>query len=159
MLLKKAKRLIDIILGYFRGWFGIDIGVDLGTCTTLISVRGKGIVLNEPSVVAVNKSTNNVLGNGEAVGSIAHEMLGKTPSTISAIRPMKNGVIGNFKATEAMLGCFIRKVHAKNRTRLGLTLTKPQVVIAVPSGITQVERRAVIESAERAGARAGRAAR
>jgi len=128
----------------------MDIGVDLGTRTTLISVRDKGIVLDEPSVVAVRKGTNNVIDNGEAVGLIAHEMLGKTPSSISAIRPMKNGVISNFEATEAMLGSFIKKVHGRNRIS---GLIRPQVVIAVPSGITQVERRAVIESAERTGAR------
>ena len=148
MLLKKAKGLIDIILDYFAGWFGTDIGIDLGTCTTLICVRGKGIVLCEPSVVAVTKGTNHVIGNGEAVGSIAREMLGKTPYSISAIRPMRNGVISNFEATEAMLGCFMRRVLGK-----GISLIKPRVVIAVPSGITQVERRAVIETAERAGAR------
>ena len=149
MLLKKAKRFVGRFLGCFGNWFGMDIGIDLGTRTTLISVRGKGIVLCEPSVVAINKRTNAVLSNGDAVGSIAHEMLGKTPASITAIRPMKNGVISNFEATEAMLGSFIRKVLGKN----SIGLIKPQVVIAVPSGITQVERRAVIESAERAGAR------
>jgi len=149
LLLKETKRLIDIILDYLAGFFGMDIGVDLGTCTTLISVRGKGIVLNEPSVVAVRKGTNIVLSGGSAVGSVAHEMLGKTPGSISAIRPLKNGVISNFEATEAMLGYFIRK--AQGRKNAGLA--KPRVVVAVPSGITQVERRAVIESAERAGAR------
>jgi len=112
-------------------------------------VRGEGIVLCEPSVVAVYKGTNNVIGNGQAVGSIAHEMLGKTPASITAIRPMKNGVISNFEAAEAMLGSFIRKVRGRNR----ISLIRPQMVIAVPSGITQVERRAVIESAERTGAR------
>ena len=148
-MVKGMKRLIGIFSSYFGGWFGMDVGVDLGTCTTLISVRGKGIVLNEPSVVAVNKRTDTVLSNGEAVGSVAHEMLGKTPSSISAIRPMKNGVISDFEATEAMLGYFIRKAQGRNI----MGLTKPQVVVAVPSGITQVERRAVIESVERAGAR------
>ena len=112
-------------------------------------MRGEGIVLCEPSVVAVYKGTNNVIGNGQAVGSIAHEMLGKTPASITAIRPMKNGVISNFEAAEAMLGSFIRKVRGRNR----ISLIRPQMVIAVPSGITQVERRAVIESAERTGAR------
>jgi len=151
LLLKETKRLIDIILGYLTGFFGMDIGVDLGTCTTLISVRGKGIVLNEPSVVAVRKGTNIVLSGGNAVGSVAHEMLGKTPGSISAIRPLKNGVISDFEATEAMLGYFIKKAQGRNGTYL--YLGKPRVVVAVPSGITQVERRAVIESAERAGAR------
>ncbi len=125
----------------------MDMGIDLGTCTTLVCVRDKGIVLNEPSVVAVRKGTNHVLNNGQAVGLVAREMLGKTPGSISAIRPLKDGVISDFEITEAMLSYFIRKVH--NRTGL----VRPRVVIAVPSGITAVERRAVIDSAERAGAR------
>ena len=129
------------------GWFSMDMGIDLGTCTTLVCVRDKGIVLNEPSVVAVRKGTNLVLNNGEAVGVVAHEMLGKTPGTISAIRPLKDGVISDFEITEAMLGYFIRKVHDGN------SLVRPRVVIAVPNGITPVERQAVIDSAERAGAR------
>jgi rod shape-determining protein MreB len=147
MLLKKSKMLLDIILGWFGGWFSMDMGVDLGTCTTLVCARDKGIVLNEPSVVAVNKGTNIVLNDGEAVGSVAYEMLGKTPGSISAIRPLKDGVISDFEIAEAMLGYFIRKVHSGGR------LIGPRVVIAVPSGITPVERRAVVESAERAGAR------
>jgi rod shape-determining protein MreB len=118
----------------------MDMGIDLGTCTTLVCVRGKGIVLNEPSVVAVRKGTNIVLNNGEAVGLVAREMLGKTP-------PLKDGVISDFEITEAMLGYFIKKVHGRGG------LVRPRVVIAVPSGITAVERRAVIDSAERAGAR------
>ena len=125
----------------------MDMGIDLGTCSTLVCVRDKGIVLNEPSVVAVRKGTNIVLNNGEAVGLVAREMLGKTPGSISAIRPLKDGVISDFEITEAMLRYFIRKVHDKR------TLIRPRVVIAVPSGITAVERRAVIDSAERAGAR------
>jgi rod shape-determining protein MreB len=149
MLLKKSKVMLDMILGYLGSWFNLDIGIDLGTCTTLVSARGKGIVLNEPSVVAVNKGTNNILNGGSAVGTVAHEMLGKTPGSISAIRPLRNGVISDFKITEAMLGYFIRK--AQGRGKAGLA--KPRVVVAVPSGITAVERRAVIESAERAGAR------
>ena len=148
MLLKKVKKLIGLVLD-FPDCFSMDVGIDLGTRTTLISVRGKGIVLNEPSVVAVNKKNNTVLNNGDAVGSVAYEMLGKTPSSISAIRPMKNGVISDFEATEAMLGYFIKK--AQGTKTMGLI--KPRVVVAVPSGITQVERRAVIESVERAGAR------
>ncbi|MHC4658143.1 MAG: rod shape-determining protein MreB [Planctomycetota bacterium] len=146
-MLKKSKVLLDTILGWFGRWFGMDMGIDLGTCTTLVCARGKGIILNEPSVVAVNKGSNVVLNNGEAVGSIAHEMLGKTPGSISAIRPLKSGVISDFEITEAMLGYFIRKVHD------GSSLVRPRVVISVPSGITAVERRAVIDSAERAGAR------
>ena len=136
--------LVDTLLG----WFSTDMGIDLGTCTTLVCVRDKGIVLNEPSVVAVRKGTNIVLNNGEAVGLVAREMLGKTPGSISAIRPLKDGVISDFEITEAMLGYFIRKVHGR-----GGKLVRPRVVISVPSGITAVERRAVIDSAERAGAR------
>lgn len=135
--------LLDTVLG----WFSVDMGIDLGTCTTLVCVRNEGIVLNEPSVVAVRKGTNIVLNNGEAVGLVAHEMLGKTPGSITAVRPLKDGVISDFEITEAMLGYFIRKVHHRG------SLIRPRVVIAVPSGITAVERRAVIDSAERAGAR------
>ena len=135
--------LLDTILG----WFSMDMGIDLGTCSTLVCVRGKGIVLNEPSVVAVRKGTNIVLNNGEAVGIVAREMLGKTPGSITAIRPLKHGVISDFEITEAMLSYFIRKAHGRGG------LIRPRVVIAVPSGITAVERRAVIDSAERAGAR------
>jgi len=135
--------LTDTILGLFS----MDMGIDLGTCTTLVCVRDKGIVLNEPSVVAVRKGTNIVLNNGEAVGTVAHEMLGKTPGSISAIRPLKDGVISDFEITEAMLSYFIRKAHGRGG------LVRPRVVIAVPGGITDVERQAVIDSAERAGAR------
>ena len=135
-----------MILDAVFGWFSVDMGIDLGTCTTLVCVRNEGIVLNEPSVVAVRKGTNTVLNNGEAVGLVAREMLGKTPGSISAIRPLKDGVISDFEITEKMLGYFIRKVHGRG-------LVRPRVVIAVPSGITAVERRAVIDSAERAGAR------
>jgi len=125
----------------------MDMGIDLGTCNTLVCVRNEGIVLNEPSVVAVRKGTNIVLNNGEAVGLVAREMMGKTPGSISAIRPLKDGVISDFEITEAMLSYFIRKVHGRGG------FVKPRVVIAVPSGITAVERRAVVDSAERAGAR------
>jgi len=128
------------------GWFSMDMGIDLGTCSTLVCVRDKGIVLNEPSVVAVRKGTNIVLNNGEAVGLVAREMLGKTPGSISAIRPLKDGVISDFEITEAMLAYFIRKAH-------GGGIVRPRVVIAVPCGITDVERQAVIGTAERAGAR------
>jgi len=138
-----------MFLDSLLGLFSMDMGIDLGTCTTLVCVRGQGIVLNEPSVVAVKKGTNRVLQNGNAVGLVAKEMLGKTPGSISAIRPMKDGVIADFDITEAMLGYFIRKAHSR-RTVFGL---RPRVVIAVPSGITAVEKRAVLNSAERAGAR------
>ncbi len=129
------------------GWFSVDMGIDLGTCNTLVCVRGEGIVLNEPSVVAVKKGTNHVLQNGNAVGWVAKEMLGKTPGSITAIRPLKDGVISDFEITEAMLSYFIRKVQGRRR------FIGPRVVIAVPSGITAVEKRAVLDSAERAGAR------
>ena len=135
--------LLDTLLGLFS----VDMGIDLGTCTTLVCVRDKGIVLNEPSVVAVRRGTNIVLNDGEAVGLVAREMLGKTPGSITAIRPLKDGVISDFEITEAMLSYFIRKVHGRGK------LVRPRVVIAVPTGITAVERRAVIDSAERAGAR------
>jgi rod shape-determining protein MreB len=135
------------VLDRLFGLFSIDMGIDLGTCNTLVAVRGQGIVLNEPSVVAVWKGTNRVVRNGEAVGWMAKEMLGKTPGTITAIRPLKDGVISDFEITEQMLKYFITKVTGKNR------LAKPRVVIAIPSGITAVEKRAVFDSAERAGAR------
>lgn len=135
--------LLDTLLGLFS----VDMGIDLGTCSTLVCVRGKGIVLNEPSVVAVRRGTNIVLNDGEAVGLVAREMLGKTPGSITAIRPLKDGVISDFEITEAMLTYFIKKVHGRGR------FVRPRVVIAVPTGITAVERRAVIDSAERAGAR------
>ena len=135
--------LFDSLLGMFS----VDMGIDLGTCNTLVCVKGEGIVLNEPSVVAVKKGTNRVLDNGNAVGLVAKEMLGKTPGSISAIRPLKDGVIADFDITEAMLGYFIRKVHGRRN------FFKPRVVIAIPSGITAVEKRAVYNSAERAGAR------
>lgn len=133
--------------GILSGFFSMDMGIDLGTCSTLVCVRDKGIVLNEPSVVAVRKGTNIVLNDGQAVGLVAREMLGKTPGSISAIRPLKEGVISDFEVTEAMLSYFIRKAHG------GSGFIRPRVVIGVPSGITDVERQAVISTAERAGAR------
>ena len=136
-----------MILDSIVGLFSMDMGIDLGTCNTLVCVRGQGIVLNEPSVVAVKRGTNRVLQDGNAVGLVAKEMLGKTPGSIRAIRPMKDGVIADFDITEAMLSYFIRKVHRRR------SLIKPRVVIAIPSGITAVEKRAVLNSAERAGAR------
>ncbi len=127
------------------GWLSSDLAIDLGTANTLVYVKGKGIVLREPSVVAVRQEArgNRVL----AVGTEAKNMLGKTPGNILAIRPMKDGVIADFEVTEAMLRYFIRKVHNRR------TLVRPRIVISVPSGITQVEKRAVRESAESAGAR------
>jgi rod shape-determining protein MreB len=139
-----------VIFDSLLGIFSVDMGIDLGTCNTLVCVRGQGIVLNEPSVVAVKRGTNRVIeaaGGGPAVGLVAKEMLGKTPGSIAAIRPLKDGVIADFDITEAMLGYFIRKVHGRRN------FFRPRVVIAIPSGITAVEKRAVYNSAERAGAR------
>jgi rod shape-determining protein MreB and related proteins len=134
-------------LEWVLGNFSVDMGIDLGTANTLVCVRGKGIILNEPSVVAVKKGTNEVLLDGMAVGNAAKAMLGKTPIAIEAIRPLRHGVIADFEVTEKMLRYFIHKVHE------GRNWVKPQVVISVPTGITDVERRAVVHSAERAGAR------
>ena len=133
---------------WLNSLFSMDMGIDLGTCNTLVCVRGQGIVLNEPSVVAVRKGTSNVLQtpSGPAVGQAAKDMLGKTPGSISAIRPMKDGVISDFEITEAMLSYFIKKVHG------GKHFIQPRVVIAIPSGITGVEKRAVFVSAQNAGA-------
>ena len=124
-------------------WFSNDMAIDLGTAHTLVYVQEKGIVLNEPSVVAIEKHTNRVL----AVGGEAKRMVGRTPGNISAIRPMKEGVIADFEMVERMLRYFIAKAH--NRS----TLIRPRIIIGVPSRITQVEQRAVRESAELAGAR------
>lgn len=127
------------------GWLSNDLAIDLGTANTLVFVKGKGIVLREPSVVAIRKDarTNKVL----AVGKEAKMMLGRTPGNIVAVRPIKDGVIADFEVTEAMLRYFINKVHNRR------TLVHPRIIISVPSGITQVEKRAVKESAESAGAR------
>ncbi len=134
-----------MFLGSILGRFSSDLAIDLGTANTLVYVKGKGIVLREPSVVAVRKDAkaNRVV----AVGRDAKNMLGRTPGNIVAIRPMKDGVIADFEVTEAMLRYFIRKIHARR------TLIRPRINISVPSGITQVEKRAVRESAESAGAR------
>ncbi len=136
-----------MILDHFLGMFSVDMGIDLGTCNTLVCIKGQGIVLNEPTVVAVKKGTNRVLQNGNAVGIVAKEMIGKTPESITAIRPLKDGVISDFEVTESMLRYFIRRAQGRNH------FIHPRVVIAVPSGITAVEKRAVLDSAERAGAR------
>ena len=128
----------------FWGGFSQDIGIDLGTANTLVHLKGKGIVLREPSVVAVRKDTGEVL----AVGSDAKSMIGRTPGNIVAIRPLKDGVIADFEVTQAMLKYFI------NKARSGSSLSKPRVVVGVPSGVTEVEKRAVIDAAVQAGARA-----
>lgn len=131
--------MFDNVLGFFSN----DIGIDLGTANTLVYVKDHGIVLREPSVVAVQQGTRKVL----AVGDEAKRMLGRTPGNIVAIRPLKDGVIADFEVTEAMLRHFISKVHNRRR------MVRPRVVIAVPSGITEVEKRAVKDSATHAGAR------
>jgi rod shape-determining protein MreB len=120
--------------------FSSDLAIDLGTANTLVFAKGKGIVVNEPSIVAINKTNGEV----EAVGKEAKEMLGRTPGNIVAIRPMKDGVIADFKVTERMLNYFIQKAHGRK------VLVHPRIVIGVPSEITQVEKRAVIDSAYRA---------
>ena len=120
-----------------------DVGIDLGTANTLVYVKGEGIVVNEPSIVALDRDTRRLL----AVGAEAKEMLGRTPGEIVTVRPMKDGVIADFEVTEEMLRYFIRKVQ-KNKF-----LVRPRIVICVPSGVTEVEKRAVRDSAERAGAR------
>lgn len=141
--MNKFKRIVKKIWDYILDLVSNDIGIDLGTATTLVYVKGEGVVLCEPSVVAVERGTSHVL----AVGEEAKRMLGRTPGNIVAIRPMRDGVITDFEVTEAMLRHFIRKVrHRRFQIR-------PRIVIAIPSGITEVERRAVKESAERAGAR------
>ncbi len=131
--------LINRVLGYFSN----DMAIDLGTAHTLVCVQGQGVVLNEPSVVAVDRLTNQIL----AVGSEAKRMVGRTPGNIVAIRPMKEGVIADFEMAERMLRHFITVAHNRR------TLVRPRVIIGVPSRITQVEQRAVKESAELAGAR------
>lgn len=127
----------------FRDFIANDVGIDLGTANTLVYVRGKGIVVNEPSIVAVDRNTQQVL----AIGNEAKEMLGRTPDDVVTIRPLKDGVIADFEKTEDMLRAFIRRVQS-NRL-----FGRPRIVICVPSGITEVEKRAVRDSAESAGAR------
>jgi rod shape-determining protein MreB and related proteins len=147
-LLKKlgGKGVHAVVLNSILGWFSNDLAIDLGTANTLIYVKGEGIVCNEPSVVAVQNDSRNprrVL----AVGAEAKKMLGRTPGSIIAIRPLKDGVIADFEITREMLRYFIQKIHNRR------TLVRPRVVICVPSSITAVEKRAVRESAESAGAR------
>src|SRR5512137_2083893 len=126
-----------------KSLFSNDIGIDLGTANSLVYVRDQGIVLREPSVVAIQAGTTNVL----AVGKEAKEMLGRTPGSIVAVRPMKDGVIADFEITEAMLRHFIARAHNRR------SWVRPRIIICVPFGITEVEKRAVKESAHAAGAR------
>lgn len=134
------------MLNRLRQWMCPDLAIDLGTANTVVAVQGSGIVLDEPSVVALEKGSRRILGRGAAVGKLARQMLGRTPDTITAVRPLKDGVIQDFELCEAMLAYFIRKASPQRR---GL---RPRIVIAVPGGISPVEKRAVFNSAERAGA-------
>jgi rod shape-determining protein MreB len=132
------------MFGFLHALFSRDMGIDLGTANTLVFVKGKGIVLQEPSVVALHRDSGTVL----AVGDEAKRMIGRTPGNIVAVRPMKDGVIADFEVTQTMLRCFIRRAHGR-----AMPLQRPLVVIAVPTGVTEVERRAVEGAALQAGAR------
>ncbi len=129
----------------FLGLFSLDVGIDLGTANTLVYVRGKGIVINEPSWVAIDRNSRKVL----AIGGEAKEMVGRTPANIVAIRPLRDGVISEFDVTEAMLDYFIKRAHSQ----LLLPFPRPRVVVGIPSGVTEVEKRAVYDAAIAAGAR------
>jgi rod shape-determining protein MreB len=133
-------------LNALLGLFSHDIGIDLGTANTLVMVRGRGIVIDEPSVVAIDKISKKIL----AIGAEAKRMVGRTPANIVAVRPLKDGVISDFEVTERMLHYFIRSVH----DRFGLGIPRPRVVLGIPSGVTEVEKRAVHDAALNAGARA-----
>ncbi len=132
-------------LNWLLGLFSLDIGIDLGTANTLVCVRNQGIVINEPSVVAIEKKTKKVL----AIGAEAKEMVGRTPANIVAVRPLRDGVISDFDVTEQMLHHFIRKVHDRSLLRI----PRPRVVVGIPSGVTEVEKRAVHDATVSAGAR------
>uniref|UniRef100_UPI00356B2797 rod shape-determining protein n=1 Tax=Ilyobacter sp. TaxID=3100343 RepID=UPI00356B2797 len=135
------------LLKFTKNMFGIfseDLGIDLGTANTLVCVKNKGVVLNEPSVVSINARTKDII----AVGEKAKKMIGRTPDSCEAIRPLKNGVIADYEITEKMLREFYKRVHKRN------FFSSPRVVICVPAGVSQVERRAVIEVTLEAGARA-----
>jgi rod shape-determining protein MreB and related proteins len=136
---REARMFLDQVMGVFSN----DVAIDLGTANTLVYLRGKGIVLNEPSVVAVDRTTNKVI----AVGKEAKSMLGRTPDEIVAVRPLKDGVIADFEKTEDLLREFIQKALRRR------TWVRPRIIICVPSGITEVEKRAVQDSAQHAGAR------
>ena len=137
--IREARMFLDQVMGVFAN----DVAIDLGTANTLVYLRGKGIVLNEPSVVAVDRTTNKVI----AVGKEAKSMLGRTPDEIHAVRPLKDGVIADFEKTEDLLREFIQKALRRR------TWVRPRIIICVPSGITEVEKRAVQDSAQHAGAR------
>lgn len=142
-MMRRIWKFVVKVFNYLVGLFSNDMGIDLGTASTLVYVKGQGIVLCEPSVVAIEKGNNQVL----AVGEEAKRMLGRTPGNITAIRPMKDGVIADFEITEAMLRYFIKRVHNRR------VFVRPRMIIAIPSGITEVEKRAVKDSAMHAGAR------
>jgi rod shape-determining protein MreB len=143
--LKKFRKYLPH--NYILGMLSHDIGIDLGTANTLIYVKGKGIVIREPSVVARHKKTKEIL----AIGASAKKMLGKTPSTIEIVRPLKDGVIADFDATSSMLSYYVKKVHES--ASVIPKIPKPRVVIGIPSGVTEVERRAVADAAVTSGAR------
>jgi rod shape-determining protein MreB len=132
-------------LNWLLGFFSLDIGIDLGTANTLVNVRGKGIVINEPSWVAIDKRTRIPL----AIGAEAKEMMGRTPPNVIAVRPLRDGVISEFEITQAMLEYFIEKVHRQSI----VPVPRPRVVVGIPSGATEVEKRAVYDAAMSAGAR------
>ncbi len=132
-----------MVFNYLVAPFSRDMGIDLGTANTLVYIKGKGVLIREPSVVAIRKENDQVL----AVGNEAKNMIGRTPGNIIAIRPMRDGVIANFNVTERMLRYFIAKAHRRSR------LVRPRIIICVPSGVTEVEKRAVIDAAYQAGAR------
>jgi rod shape-determining protein MreB and related proteins len=140
-MLQSGSTMINRLLGMFSH----DVGIDLGTANTLVYVKGKGIVINEPSVVAINVKTSQVL----AIGDEAKKMVGKTPASIVATRPLVDGVVSDFEVTEQMLRYFIDKVHRESFT----LFPRPRVVIGIPSGVTEVEKRAVEDAATNAGAR------
>jgi len=144
-MLKRLKKLSKKLTGNIFGNFSKDIGIDLGTANTLVYVKGRGIVINEPSVVAINKKTGQVL----AIGREAKKMVGKTPGHIVATRPLVDGVVSDFEVTEQMLKYFIDKVHAGSFT----LFPRPRVVVGIPSEVTEVEKRAVIDATLSAGAR------
>lgn len=143
--MRKIKNIFRDTLGNFFGNFSKDIGIDLGTANTLVYVKGKGIVINEPSVVAINKKTGQVL----AIGKEAKKMVGKTPGHIVATRPLVDGVVSDFEVTEQMLKYFIDKVHRDSFT----LFPRPRVLVGIPSDVTEVEKRAVIDATMNAGAR------
>ena len=145
--IKREDYIASAMLDYLFGLLSYDVGIDLGTANTLVHVKGKGIVIREPSVVAMHKKTKRVL----AIGEEAKKMLGRNPATIEVIRPLKDGVIADFDATEAMLRHYILRVHETGHAIP--RIPKPRVVIGIPSGVTEVERRAVQEAALSAGAR------